>query len=70
MEERGEMILVEIKPGDVRRVNPKDKDTFMAANPGAKIVSDGASADEDASNDETKAQKPASNKARSKASDK
>lgn len=33
-----EMLRIEIKPGDVRRVNPRDKDAFMALHPGAKVL--------------------------------
>lgn len=43
MAEGSEMIMVEIKPGDVRRVNPRDLDAFMAANPGAKNLSEAKS---------------------------
>ena len=35
-----EMQRVELRPGDVRRVHPKDMDRFMEQNPGARQLGD------------------------------
>ena len=58
-EERTEMLRVKIGPNDIRRVNPRDKDEFMAAYPGAEVL-DGAPAEYEP---DTKALEPAENKA-------
>jgi hypothetical protein len=63
MSDRNEMLRVKMPDGGVRRVNPRDKDAFMAANPGA-IMMDGDETGEAPEAESKMVAKPAANKAR------
>lgn len=65
MSDQNEMVMVEMKPGDVRRVNPRDLDQFLAANPGAKAMGDQAEEAAPADPEAKAVEKAPANKARS-----